>query len=214
VLVDCGSGPDGDLGLGDDDGAGDGVVPGGYLLASLGALGVAAREVTDVVLTHLHWDHTGWLARDGAPVFPAATVHVGAADVAFFTDPATPGVSARCAPERLAAVADHLAPFAGSGPLLPGVDALAAPGHTPGSTALVASDGTRRVVFLGDVVHCPVQLVEAEWAAMSDVDPVQARRTREHLTRELDGAAVAGAHFPGLALGRLLVGERPRRWVV
>ena len=47
-----------------------------------------------------------------------------------------------------------------------------------------------------------------------DADPVMARRTRERVVQELDGAEVGAAHFPGLQLGRLLVTQRPRQWLV
>ena len=104
----------------------------------------------------------------------------------------------------------------GSGPLIPGLDRLEAPGHTPGSTVIVLSSGRERAMLLGDVVHCPVELVDDEWEAMFDVDPELAKRTRVRLNRELEGSdiPVAAAHFDGLAFGRLLRGAGSRRqWV-
>jgi glyoxylase-like metal-dependent hydrolase (beta-lactamase superfamily II) len=93
---------------------------------------------------------------------------------------------------------------------------MVAPGHTPGSTIMVLSSGAERAMLLGDVVHCPVQLLDDEWAGISDVDPVLAKRTRNALARELEGSGVpvAGAHFEGMHFGRLLVAEGRRRWVV
>jgi glyoxylase-like metal-dependent hydrolase (beta-lactamase superfamily II) len=93
---------------------------------------------------------------------------------------------------------------------------MAAPGHTPGSTIIVISSGTERALLLGDVVHCPVQLLDDEWAGMGDVDPVLARRTRVALARELEGSdvPVAAAHFPGMQFGRLIAAEGTRRWVL
>jgi hypothetical protein len=69
-------------------------------------------------------------------------------------------------------------------------------------------------VLLGDVVHCPVELMEDEWEAVMDVDPALASRTRETLAKELEGSdvAVAAAHFPGLRFGRLLSGAGRRLW--
>ena len=71
-------------------------------------------------------------------------------------------------------------------------------------------------LLLGDVVHCPVELLDDEWEGMSDVDPELALRTRVALARELEGSdvPVAAAHFPGLQFGRVLLGEGKRRWVV
>jgi glyoxylase-like metal-dependent hydrolase (beta-lactamase superfamily II) len=203
VLIDCGNGP-----------SGDDFIPPGHLIDSLEQLGVAPEDVTDVLLTHLHYDHTGWLAVDGVPTFPRATIRCSHKDVAHFTKEDTPGRSAEVTPLLLSAIQDQLDPFDGSCTLLPGLDALPAPGHTPGSTIFVASEGERRVVFLGDVVHCPVQLLEEEWAALSDVDPVLARQTRDRVIAELEGAEIAGAHFPHLALGRLVTSSRPKSWIV
>jgi glyoxylase-like metal-dependent hydrolase (beta-lactamase superfamily II) len=206
VLIDCGNGPDGDS-----------FIPPGHLLDSLHGASVAPEDVTDVLLTHLHYDHTGWLSsRDGSnrPTFPNATVHVHESDVTYFTSADTPGQSARVTAQRLRTVESRLKLFADDGVIVPGINAVAAPGHTPGSTVFVASDGTQRVVFLGDTVHCPVQLVDAEWAVLGDVDPSLASQTRQSLERELDGAQVAGAHFPGLRLGRLVETSVNRQWFV
>lgn len=202
VLIDCGNGPQGDS-----------FIPPGHLLESLRVLSVAPGDITDVLLTHLHYDHTGWLAVDDRPMFPNATVHVHERDVDYFTNADTPGQSARVTKQRLAAVSSRLSLFAGDGVIVPGVNAVMAPGHTPGSTVFVASDGDQRVVFLGDTVHCPVQLVDDEWAVLGDVNPVLARQTRENLERELEGATIAGAHFPGLRLGRLVESAVDRTWL-
>ena len=201
VLIDVGNGPES-----------DGFIPEGRFPSALRACGVEPGDVTDVLLTHLHYDHTGWLGFNGAPMFPKATVHAAAADLSWFSAPGTPGLSAAVTPERFAVVAEHLTTFDGSCTPVPGISAIPAPGHTPGSTVYVASDGLQRVVFLGDVVHCPVQLVDSEWAVLGDVDPVLAAQTRRNLERELDGADVAGAHFPGLSLGRVISGVGKKQW--
>lgn len=203
VLVDCGNGPDGDA-----------FIPGGRMLDSMAAVGVAPHQVTDVLLTHLHYDHTGWLVTDGRPTFPNATVHCSAADLDWFTSPDNRGVSAAITPARIEPLGDRLTTFSQDGTIVPGVDALLAPGHTPGSVVFVISERERRVMLIGDVVHCPVELVDSEWAAFGDVDPALAARTREAMLKEMDGAEIGGAHFPGLVLGRLINTEVPRRWTI
>jgi glyoxylase-like metal-dependent hydrolase (beta-lactamase superfamily II) len=49
-------------------------------IAVLGALGVEAAEVRDVVLTHLHYDHSGYLGA-----FPRARFWVQDEELAFWT---------------------------------------------------------------------------------------------------------------------------------
>ena len=46
---------------------------GGHLLESLAGIGVTPDDVTDVLFTHLHFDHIGWATVDGVPTFPKAT---------------------------------------------------------------------------------------------------------------------------------------------
>jgi glyoxylase-like metal-dependent hydrolase (beta-lactamase superfamily II) len=182
----------------------------GRLLDELAAIGVSTGDVTDVVLTHLHWDHVGWTTRHGEIVFENAVYRCDERDWAHFVGPD------EGATRKLSPLAGRLEPWRGSGSLLPGIDTLAAPGHTPGSTVIVVSSGSERAMLLGDVVHCPVELLDEEWAGIADVDPALARRTRVALARELEGTdvPVAASHFPGLRFGRLLTGEGGRSWVV
>jgi glyoxylase-like metal-dependent hydrolase (beta-lactamase superfamily II) len=183
----------------------------GRFMDSLRELGVDPIDVSDVVFTHLHFDHVGWATIDGKAAFPNATYRCDSADWEHFLVD-HPGPEA----DSVRPVADRFEMWNGSGSLLPGVDALAAPGHTPGSTVLVVSSGAERAMMLGDVVHCPVELVDDEWESMYDVDPDLALRTRAALSREIEGTdiPVAAAHFPDLRFGRLLLGEGRRRWVV
>ena len=186
------------------------ALQGGQLLESLAAQGVSPPDITDVVLTHLHFDHVGWTTQKGAVVFANATYRCDVRDWEHFVGP-DPGATRKLSP-----LEGRLSTFDGNGPLLPGVDVLSAPGHTPGSTVVVVSSGVERALLLGDVVHCPVELLDEEWDGMSDVDPALAKRTRNALARELEGTntPVAAAHFPGLQFGRLLTGQGQRHWVV
>lgn len=216
VLVDAGVGPDGWKA---PSGA---VIPGGYLLDNLRVGGVPAASVTDVVFTHLHPDHIGWASRGGVPNFPNATYRCDRRDWAHFVEPG-PGAGAPDVTSRdlLAPIADRFECWDGAGSLLPGIDLVDTAGHTPGSTSVVfsADDGSR-AMLLGDVVHCPVELLHDEWETFGDVDPVLARQTATRLARELEGTTtvVGAAHFAGLQFGRLLGGgdgggePAGRRW--
>lgn len=196
-----------------DTGAGDlqrGVFDGGRLLDGLAAVGVRPDDVTDVVLTHLHWDHVGWCTHHGDVVFERATYRCDERDWAHFVGP-DPGATRKLSP-----LESRLETWDGDGTILPGVDAMAAPGHTPGSTVIVLSSGADRALLLGDAVHCPVELLDDEWAGMGDVDPELALRTRVALAKELEGTdvPVAAAHFTDMAFGRLVAAQGKRQWVV
>lgn len=202
ILVDTGIGPfDNEL------------FQGGRLPGALEDAGVGRDEIDVVVCTHLHADHAGWLAQDGEPFFPNATVRFGAADWDQFV---TGGDGPDWIRDFLHVLDERgrLDPIDGDDvDIAPGITARAAPGHTHGHVVLVLSSGDERAVLLGDAITCPVQLEETDWGAISDVDAALAARTREALLRELEtsGDLTIASHFPDLQLGRVLRGEG-RRW--
>ncbi|MBO1420452.1 MBL fold metallo-hydrolase [Streptomyces sp. FH025] len=200
VLVDAGVGP-----------VDDGRYRGGGLLDSLAALGTAPEDVTDVVFTHLHFDHIGWASLDGAPVFERAVHRVHRADWEHFVT----------GPQRVQAAADTLAPivgqielFDGDFTVAPGLDAVHTPGHTPGTTVFVASGQGRRALLLGDVFHSVVQFEEPDWQVIWDVDPAAARAARNRIADQAGatGDLVVAAHLPGMRFGRVITGDGPRRF--
>lgn len=73
---------------------------GGGLLNSLADLGVQPGDITDVLFTHLHYDHVGWAASKGKVVFENATYRAHAADWAYFVtaDDAVPGAVRKLSP--------------------------------------------------------------------------------------------------------------------
>ena len=185
----------------------------GHLLVGLHEAGVDRAAVTDVVLTHLHKDHVGGVTAGGFLTFPNAVYRCHVADWDHFVksdtlDHASP------APEKLAALQSRLEPWDSNCGLLPGLDVVEAPGHTPGSCIVVLSSLERRLMILGDVMHCAIQLSETDWSTLFDVDPVLASATRQKVLRELDeDTELVGGHFPGLRFGRVLEGEGRRRFI-
>jgi glyoxylase-like metal-dependent hydrolase (beta-lactamase superfamily II) len=209
ILVDAGIGPE------QQDMPHGMRLVGGQLLTALRACGVTAFDITDVVCSHLHRDHVGWLFDlHSSPTFPNATVWYGEADHDHFvTDPG------RMEPHirrgfREAAAGNGLRTMDQDTVIAPGITALLAPGHTPGHLCVVVSSGVERALLLGDAVTCPVQLDEPTWQSMGDVDRELANRTRERLWRELEDERTVGtgAHFPELRFGRVLRGTG-RRWL-
>jgi glyoxylase-like metal-dependent hydrolase (beta-lactamase superfamily II) len=210
TLVDTGVGP-GQVG---PYGPYNRVIKGGEFPRRLQELGVDVNQITDVVITHLHPDHYGWAIEDGGSLFPNATFRCHALDWSHFVVAPGPNLGGMAA--GLKSIEDRLETIDRDGPILPGIDCQLAPGHTPGSVILVLSSGSERGVLLGDVVHCPVELIEDEWASLGDVDPALARRTKVALAKELEGTStiVAGPHFPGMRFGRLMTGQANRSWIV
>jgi glyoxylase-like metal-dependent hydrolase (beta-lactamase superfamily II) len=208
VLVDAGMGP-AEVGIE----AAESRLVGGQLLVGLHALGIGRGDVTDVVCTHLHMDHVGWLFdHDARPVFPSATVWLGEGDWEHFVASS----AGTMAPNLREGFRAHtgLRLLDRDTPVAPGVTAIRTPGHTPGHLCVVVASRGSRALLLGDAITCPVQLDEPTWHSIGDVDPALAERTRQRLWRELEGEDVqgAGAHFPELRFGRVLRGDGKRWW--
>ena len=187
---------------------------GGAFLRNLALHGYSPADITDVIFTHLHIDHVGWASTpQGTPMFPNATYRCHLADWNHFVQ-SKPEDSRDATHTVLRPIREQLEPWSTDVSLFPGVNVLCAPGHTPGNSVVVLSSGDERGLLLGDVVHCPVQLVEDEWATFTDMDPVLARKTRNMLAAELErGHTYAtSCHFPHMAFGRLIATQLGRQW--
>jgi glyoxylase-like metal-dependent hydrolase (beta-lactamase superfamily II) len=172
------------------------------------AAGVGTDDVDTVVLTHLHFDHTGWntTEEDGVstPLFGNARHIVQQAE----WDHWTASDDAR----RAAQYDDLLAPVAdadlldlieGEQPITSELVAIPTPGHTPGHMSFVLASGGERAYLLGDAAHHPAQLSEPSWSPNADVDPALSSQTRAALFEriEREEALIASGHFPFPGLG-------------
>lgn len=196
VLVDAGLGPD-------QDELPHGMrLVGGQLFAGLGALGVGAADITDVVITHFHTDHVGWLFDLASePVFPNAMIWYGAADWEYFVN--GPGDMRPHIRGGFLTHADRQRPLTDDTTVAGGISAVLTPGHTPGHLSVSLASGNESLILLGDAITCPIQLSEPAWHSYGDVDPSTADRTRHRLWQQLRSTPGVGAHFPALTTGEV-----------
>ncbi|MFE4644008.1 MBL fold metallo-hydrolase, partial [Streptomyces sp. NPDC056730] len=161
-------------------------------LANLARAGVRPEDVDIVVNTHLHVDHVGWNTcldgRSWVPTFPNAT-YLMAKDDFDFWNPEN-GHKPSLGRGNQNVFEDSVAPVHEAGQTLlwensHRIDANlrldAAPGHTPGSSVLTLESGSDRAVFVGDLLHSPVQILEPDANSCFCEDPVGARATRRKL---------------------------------
>ncbi|WP_168210006.1 MBL fold metallo-hydrolase [Oerskovia sp. KBS0722] len=145
-----------------------------------------------VLFTHLHEDHAGWLAHGEHPVGAAlrSVPHV-ASSTELDAHPAL----ARGAWE----VAEH------GRTILPGLTALASPGHTAGHTSYLLESRGERLLCFGDVMHSSVQVEQPSLGSCFEADPVRSRATRAETLDLLGepGTVGAGSHFADVVLGRV-----------
>jgi N-acyl homoserine lactone hydrolase len=144
----------------------------GLIRDRLKARGLSPADVTDVILTHSHWDHSiNWV------MFPNATTWIGAAELAWST--AQPW-GHNTVPELYVRELDRDPRTRRIEPgdtILPGMTAALAPGHTPGHLFFVLSTPEREILFTGDSAKNRAELLSL--TADMTYDAAQSRRSME-----------------------------------
>ena len=171
---------------------------------------VAVEDIDFVMCTHLHVDHVGWNTKleNGrwVPTFPNARYVFGKTEYDYwaaenaktevppFADSVLPVVEAKRADivGNDFALGDHLR-------ILP------TPGHTPGHVSFALGKSKDDAVFVGDIMHSPLQLRHPELSPKFDVDPALAATTRKSfLERYCDTDTLCcTAHFPSPSTGKI-----------
>jgi glyoxylase-like metal-dependent hydrolase (beta-lactamase superfamily II) len=180
----------------------------GRLPEALNRLGVAPSRVDTVVLTHLHFDHIGWVAPEGKPFFPNAEVLCHEADWAHFVD--SPEVPEANIPALLSGCEDNVVLWDGDRCTRGDLVLRHTPGHTPGSCIVVTAGARGGAAIVGDLVHTPIEFIET-LDGIADTDPEMAAGTREAFKSECLRSQITlwGSHFPAMNPGTLREGPRP-----
>ena len=159
VLVDTGTGAK-EI---DQDKENLGLVP-SRLLKGLKGVGLTSKDVSAVVLSHLHFDHSGGctrLDRTGNLVttFPKAKYYV---QRACWDEACNP--NERCQgshrSEDFLPIEERgqLELLDGDTEIMPGLNVIVTDGHALGHQIVMFQHGGERVVFLGDIVPTPHHL--------------------------------------------------------
>jgi len=133
------------------------------LIAQLAKRGLEPADVTDVILTHSHYDHSlNWI------LFRQARIIIGARELAWsMAEPwgETP------VPELYVRELESwpsLHPVAAGQECMPGLRAHAAPGHTPGHLVFVLEGKERDAIFTGDAAKNRAELLSRKGEATYD----------------------------------------------
>lgn len=191
ILIDCGNGADFVAKYGEKLGSKFAEMygldeSGPSLKKSLARHGLDFEGVTDVILTHLHFDHAGGATteRNGklVPTFPNATYYVQKENLETARRP-----NIR---EKASYFASNIEPLLDSGKLkvlegatdgiLPGISVAISNGHTKGQQIVKISDGKQTLLFCGDVVPTSSH-VRLAWVMGYDLEPLKLIEEKKQL---------------------------------
>ena len=116
--------------------------------------GFDPESITDVLLTHLHFDHGGGATRaDGTPVFQNARYHVQRRQWDWARDPSVKDRASFRPPDFVPLKdQDRLVLLDGRTEVADGIEVIPVDGHTPAMQLVKVSDGSQTVLFCADLV--------------------------------------------------------------
>ena len=179
----------------------------------LEAMDIAADEVTDIVLTHCHFDHMGAVGE-----FPNATLHIQKSELlswyeafalprryqhlTMIVDPNSMRTALEASFEHRINMIDG-----DQDDVLPGIHARLASGHTIGQQFIIVETAGGRAVVSGDCVYNKVQLTghgeDGIFVPLNNAigSVWEQIRSLDKLNREIGGD-----------LNRLVILHDPERW--
>lgn len=148
------------------------------LVSSLKRWGLTPDDITDVILTHLHFDHCGGAttAVNGklVPTFKNATYYVQKRNLETARQP-----NLR---EKASYYPANFEPLIEAGVLklldgavenlLPGISVMLTDGHTVGQQVVKVSDGKNTVLYCGDLIPTSTH-VRLPWVMGYDLEPLR-----------------------------------------
>ncbi|MCB0636033.1 MAG: MBL fold metallo-hydrolase [Lewinella sp.] len=190
------------------------------LLGSLAAKGLQAEDITDVLLTHLHFDHVGGAVRRDdkgrlVPTFPNATYWTNDRHWQWATDP-NPREAASFLPENILPLQEHgvlefLDVQKDDLPWLPGIRLRYVYGHTEAMMLPIIEQDGRTLAYCADLIPSSFHL-GMPYVMAYDVRPLDTLAEKGRLLEE----ALAGdwvlsfEHDPGTGAGKLVKNEKGR----
>jgi glyoxylase-like metal-dependent hydrolase (beta-lactamase superfamily II) len=161
----------------------------------------------------------GTLDDEARPVYANARYYLWKDEWEFWTsEMAFARASERhvaIARQNLEPIRDRLILVDWEGEIVPGIRAIAAPGHTPGHMAACVSSGDERLLYVGDVVMHPLHLKHPDWTPIYDILPEKAEVSKRRILHRAaeEESLVIGHHLPPFpSLGHVVKAGEGWQW--
>ena len=159
------------------------------LVEKLGALGLRCEDITGIALSHAHFDHCM-----NFPMFPNARIYMSKTELAWAEkQPVGKYHIPELHIEKLLTL-KNITLLDDGDTLLPGLQTLATPGHTPGHLAFVAQGERGEYIYTGDAIKNGAELcsirVDMTLDEQKSFDAI--RRVRERAAANPDNVIVFG----------------------
>ena len=157
---------------------------------SLGKYGFSSEQITDVICTHMHFDHIGGNTKiksgEVVPTFPNAKYWISEENWKLANHPSQKDAGSFIehdwkvlAENQMIEIIDGIEPF------IEGIETIVTHGHTPGLLHPIVSDGSNKLFYGADifpmVAHIPIP-----WVMAYDVQPVVTMEEKQKLLQKME----------------------------
>lgn len=186
------------------------------LIENLASLGVTPEQIDIICITHMHGDHIGGMLKDDKAVFPNAEIYLPKPEHDYWTNQEIinklPENNRNGFLNAIKVVNTYKSKLHLFEPInigtstttvLPGIQGIAAYGHTPGHTGFLLESKGEQFLIWADLTHAMVfQMPHPEIAVTYDTNPADAINARQAILKYVSekNIPIAGMHiaFPGM----------------
>jgi glyoxylase-like metal-dependent hydrolase (beta-lactamase superfamily II) len=169
------------------------------------AAGIDPAKLNGIIVTHFHPDHIfGLMTKENEQVYANLEISMPEPEYKYWVDPAiiaTLPEARQGLAKRIQATLPNwknIKQHAVDKDVVPGIRAVATPGHSPGHTSYLVSSGSAQLMVLGDVtsIHA-FNLRNPGWHLAVDQDPQMAEATRRRTFDQVvaDKLMTTGYHW-------------------
>ena len=157
---------------------------------SLGKYGFNSEQITDVICTHMHFDHIGGNTKIKSgkvvPTFPNAKYWISQENWKLANHPSQKDAGSFIEHDwKVLAENKMIEIIDGREPFIEGIETIVTHGHTPGLLHPIVSDGSNKLFYGADIfpmaAHIPIP-----WVMAYDVQPVVTMEEKQKLLQKME----------------------------